>query len=749
MSVNYHHYFDSDELFQDICIDEFNLDADLEEFEPVIIHGIHRDALDSHSYLCSVDMSLTIEYNCIELLPINYGSEYGFCESLTDFSLIEVTKPTMIPVAIRDLKREHLLQFKYKSKYHRAQIETIIYFDNEKDMCTCLKSIMYLNYLRIKKVKAANDLSISYCEQLKADTNLLEKINTITTDVFYDPIKLLRDRESYCEFILSCLLICENSSLVDTSKVKLINKACSMTLSASFNFYFWKNSHLSDLHRLLEIRYEIDSLCAVFCVYRLVEQSINLWIGQNCPLYSIAFEKKNSLACTPYDIIEYYIVNSCDKSIDRDALRLLLACFLLQNIYKERPEEAITLFWTDVEKCKFNLLNEDRLPRNIGQNSFAIWLQNENSRIQDEASQLVSKKKKQVEDLVCKITSSEILVSAINLVKMLPKQIRTDIVSYSDFIEDILIRYVDFTNELYDELGQQNEYSKWNSHLSKPYYLFRSQVPEPTLEESRDLFEKYKVFLEKRFDISEDIVPFVTLGVINAGMLKVAGSDAEIYSLEKLSTDNLKQHILQLIYDGTLLIDETTSFSKYVFVLYAMQIRSSFLQIPMSDQYQDLIDAFIACIEEITQNDFEKELFQDLHTKRRLSYLITEIDRLSGQEFERVVADIFENMGYTVQLTPASNDLGVDVLAQRVFNKHHEKVGIQVKRYSGAVGNSAIQEIVAAKDYYGLNTLYVVTNSYFTRSALKLAAANEVVLWDRDVLIKQLAWLTDKDNAPF
>ncbi|MFA8440101.1 restriction endonuclease [Pueribacillus sp. YX66] len=59
---------------------------------------------------------------------------------------------------------------------------------------------------------------------------------------------------------------------------------------------------------------------------------------------------------------------------------------------------------------------------------------------------------------------------------------------------------------------------------------------------------------------------------------------------------------------------------------------------------------------------------------------------------------------------------------------------IQAKCYSGNISNRAVQEISAGVKHYNLDRAIVVTNSYFTNSAIKLANSNDVVLWDRNIL---------------
>lgn len=106
-------------------------------------------------------------------------------------------------------------------------------------------------------------------------------------------------------------------------------------------------------------------------------------------------------------------------------------------------------------------------------------------------------------------------------------------------------------------------------------------------------------------------------------------------------------------------------------------------------------------------------------------------DYMEGHDFEQFCARLLEANGfYNVQVTPGSNDQGIDILAQ----KQGVKYAIQCKRYSSDVGNKAVQEVFAGKSFYGCHVGVVLTNRYFTQSAKELAEKTQVFLWDRDIL---------------
>lgn len=105
------------------------------------------------------------------------------------------------------------------------------------------------------------------------------------------------------------------------------------------------------------------------------------------------------------------------------------------------------------------------------------------------------------------------------------------------------------------------------------------------------------------------------------------------------------------------------------------------------------------------------------------------IDLMEGHDFEYWCAGLLRKIGFThVEVTPGSNDQGVDILAQ----KDGVKYAIQCKRYSHDLGNTPIQEIHAGKSMYNCHVGVVLTNQHFTNGAKELARVTGVLLWDRE-----------------
>ncbi|MBX2986716.1 MAG: restriction endonuclease [Bdellovibrionaceae bacterium] len=139
-----------------------------------------------------------------------------------------------------------------------------------------------------------------------------------------------------------------------------------------------------------------------------------------------------------------------------------------------------------------------------------------------------------------------------------------------------------------------------------------------------------------------------------------------------------------------------------------------------------------------------------------INLTVGQIDKMgstSGKWFEEYIASLYRAMGHQAQTTTemrangtlpkaimkqrGCGDQGVDVVVD-VINKNQEKerIIVQCKHYSQNVGNSAIQEIVGAMKMYKGDLAVVVTNQYFTESAINLAKENNVVLIDRNRLPK-------------
>ncbi len=146
----------------------------------------------------------------------------------------------------------------------------------------------------------------------------------------------------------------------------------------------------------------------------------------------------------------------------------------------------------------------------------------------------------------------------------------------------------------------------------------------------------------------------------------------------------------------------------------------------------------LAILAKFTLNYFaEKE-------KRVKAIQISNIDFMEGIEFEQYLKKLLSSRGYFVQMTRASGDLGVDLVAFR----SDEKIAIQAKRYNKKVSRRAISDAVAGMNHYGCNKSMVITNNFFTPDAIKLAASTGCTLIDRDKLTKWIIEFQSKADTP-
>lgn len=140
-------------------------------------------------------------------------------------------------------------------------------------------------------------------------------------------------------------------------------------------------------------------------------------------------------------------------------------------------------------------------------------------------------------------------------------------------------------------------------------------------------------------------------------------------------------------------------------------------------------------------NFFKRYRERKINAGKVSIFSLSQIDSLSGKEFEEYLKLLFEKMGYSVELTKVSGDFGADL----ILKKKKEHIIVQSKCFSKTVGVKAVQEIIGARRHYGADDAVVVTNNYFSKEAQTLALENDVKLVDRDLLLR----LVQKNNVYF
>ena len=93
---------------------------------------------------------------------------------------------------------------------------------------------------------------------------------------------------------------------------------------------------------------------------------------------------------------------------------------------------------------------------------------------------------------------------------------------------------------------------------------------------------------------------------------------------------------------------------------------------------------------------------------------------MTPDQYEKYVANYFQNKGYRVKQTPYSNDYGVDVFAER--NK--EKIAIQAKMFGNSnrkINRQMVMEFYGAKDFFNCNKGIIVTDGEIIQNAKDVA----------------------------
>lgn len=167
-----------------------------------------------------------------------------------------------------------------------------------------------------------------------------------------------------------------------------------------------------------------------------------------------------------------------------------------------------------------------------------------------------------------------------------------------------------------------------------------------------------------------------------------------------------------------------------IFIEHYAKIKN--IQIPIN--LENSINSYIDQLALEEQTNEYKKLIENNDKFKKNNVIIEDIDGLDGFAFEHLLGALFKQMNYKVEVTKGSGDQGADI----IISKMGRKTVVQAKCYLNNVSNKAIQEVVAAIKYYNADAGMVVTNSYYTKSAIELAEANNIALWDRDKLAQTL-----------
>jgi Restriction endonuclease len=138
---------------------------------------------------------------------------------------------------------------------------------------------------------------------------------------------------------------------------------------------------------------------------------------------------------------------------------------------------------------------------------------------------------------------------------------------------------------------------------------------------------------------------------------------------------------------------------------------------------------------EVTEEDAKEALAAFGLTARPISNFAdpSELDRLSGVEFERLILSLLQRMGFRAEMTRTTGDGGIDIVADLERPIVGGRYLIQCKRFAESmIGAPVVREFYGAvvADRKAVKGI-LITASGFTPQALEFAESLHIELVDR------------------
>ncbi len=105
---------------------------------------------------------------------------------------------------------------------------------------------------------------------------------------------------------------------------------------------------------------------------------------------------------------------------------------------------------------------------------------------------------------------------------------------------------------------------------------------------------------------------------------------------------------------------------------------------------------------------------------------------VSGDNFEDLMAELFDGIGYFVEQTQKTRDGGVDIIAVKSMDDVSLRFLIELKRYAPhrKVGVALVRSLFGVKHHLGASKAIIATTSDFTQPAARFANAHK---WDLEL----------------
>ena len=105
---------------------------------------------------------------------------------------------------------------------------------------------------------------------------------------------------------------------------------------------------------------------------------------------------------------------------------------------------------------------------------------------------------------------------------------------------------------------------------------------------------------------------------------------------------------------------------------------------------------------------------------------------LKGRDLEREIGNLFSSQGYTVELTPPTNDKGIDLF----LNKGGIKTIVQCKGHSTPIGPDIVRDLYGTLTASRAFSAILISTSGFTKGAYDFAKGKRIELFSLNDIIK-------------
>jgi len=274
--------------------------------------------------------------------------------------------------------------------------------------------------------------------------------------------------------------------------------------------------------------------------------------------------------------------------------------------------------------------------------------------------------------------------------------------------------------------------------LSSPYLLsqfieeyFRTGVPpDPTSFTFADLVNRLfsqRADPEKRIAITALLAHLAkrmtderTRAAPRQLIRDIAQSDPELFSRWNNNLDSL----MTALFSTDCLVEESGDRIAFVHIGLLEHFAKSYLG-PIDQIWTPSIV--------IPKKTIEAVRFVDEELVKRLAKEPRDLYRLSSREFEKLIAELFRDRGWSVELTKQTRDGGSDIIAVRDDVGSHFKMLIEAKRYSPdrPVGVGMVRELYAVRQLRHASKAMLATTSYFSPDAYR--EFDSVMPWELEL----------------